>query len=331
MTGCASKWSPRTEFADPVPQWPLHPGSPKVIYSHSITGFDETGTSLQSMVKSIAFGETAPGTIQRPSAVTAGRDGRLAVSDAGCRCVHLYIPSEQRYLKLTGSATVDFASPVGLAFDEELRLYVSDSAERVIYVFSRAGEFIFDFGRESKPPLKRPTGLAYNHRDKLLYIADTLENKIYAADEKGRIVFSFGQRGSEEGQFNFPAHIFWAPSGLYVVDTLNFRVQVFDSSGAFRNSFGRHGNGSGDFAMPKGIAVDSDTVIYVADNIFDNVQLFSSDGTFLLTVGMRGYDHGEFWMPSGIYIDAGGQLYVCDTYNGRIQLFRITDNYEAIE
>ncbi|MFZ2198054.1 MAG: 6-bladed beta-propeller [Thermodesulfovibrionales bacterium] len=331
MSGCASKWNLRTESTDLIPQWPQHPTSPKVIYLRSITGFDEAGVSVQSLVKSIAFGTPPPNNIQRPSSVTAGKDGRVAISDAGCECVHLFIPSEQRYLRLIGSPAAEFTSPVGVAFDETLRLYVSDSVSGEVHVFDRTGEFSFTFGRDYKPPLKRPTGLAYNYRDRLLYIADTLENKIYAADEKGGMVFSIGQRGSEKGQFNFPAHIFWAPSGLYVVDTMNFRVQVFDSSGVFLSSFGRHGNGSGDFAMPKGIALDSDGIIYVADNLFDNIQLFGRDGTFLLTVGMRGYDHGEFWMPSGIFADSGGLLYVCDTYNSRIQVFRIISNYGAIQ
>jgi DNA-binding beta-propeller fold protein YncE len=331
MNGCASKWNLRTESTDLLPQWPQHPTSPKVIYSRSITGFDEAGVSLPSLVKSIAFGAPPPNNIERPSSVAAGKDGRIAVSDAGCGCVHLYIPSEQRYLRLTGSPTAEFASPIGVVFDETLRLYVSDSVSGDIQVFDKNGEFGFTFGRDYKPPLKRPTGLAYNYKDKLLYIADTLENKIYAADEKGGMVFSIGERGAEKAQFNFPAHIFWAPSGLYVVDTMNFRVQIFDSSGVFQSSFGRHGNGSGDFGMPKGIAVDSDGIIYVADNLFDNVQLFSSDGTFLLTVGSRGYDHGEFWMPSGMFADSGGLLYVCDTYNSRIQVFRIISNYGKMQ
>jgi DNA-binding beta-propeller fold protein YncE len=330
MSGCASKWGLRTESTDLLPQWPQTPASPKVIYSRSITGFDEIGVSLSSMVKSFIFGEKAPSSIGRPSAVSAGKDGRIAVSDAACGCVHLYIPSEERYLRLTGSGT-EFESPVGVAFDEALRLYVSDSVSGEIYVFDKSGEFIFTFGRDYEPPLKRPTGLAYNYRDKLLYIADTLENKIYAADEKGRVVFSFGGRGAENGQFNFPVHIFWASSGLYVVDTMNFRVEVFDSSGAFQRSFGQHGNGSGDFGMPKGIVVDGDGIIYVAENLFDNVQLFGPDGTFLLTVGSRGYDQGEFWMPSGMFADAGGALYVCDTYNSRIQVFRIISNYGKMQ
>ena len=331
LGGCASKWGLRTESTGLPQQWPQAPASPKVVYTRSITGFDETGVSLPSLVKSFVFGEKAPGSLGRPSAVSAGRDGRLAVSDAGCGCVHLYIPSEERYLRLTGSRTAEFSSPVGVAFDEALRLYVSDSVSGEIYVFDKTGEFIFTFGKDYKPPLKRPTGLAYNYRDKLLYIADTLENKIYAADEKGGMAFSFGERGAENGQFNFPVYIFWAPSGLYVVDTMNFRVEVFDSSGVFQSAFGRHGNGSGDFGMPKGISVDSDGVIYVAENLFDNVQLFGPDGTFLLTVGSRGRDQGEFWMPSGMFADTGGLLYVCDTYNSRVQVLRIISNYGKMQ
>ncbi|MCK5196084.1 MAG: 6-bladed beta-propeller, partial [Desulfobulbaceae bacterium] len=80
----------------------------------------------------------------------------------------------------------------------------------------------------------------------------------------------------------------------------------------------------GDFASPKGIGVDSNSIIYVAETLFDSVQLFDKQGTFLLTVGSQGNGPGEFWMPSGLFVDHRDRLYVCDTYNQRIQLFQLS-------
>ena len=40
----------------------------------------------------------------------------MAVADLGRRCVHLYIPEEERYVRLTGSERDPVVSPVAVAF-----------------------------------------------------------------------------------------------------------------------------------------------------------------------------------------------------------------------
>jgi DNA-binding beta-propeller fold protein YncE len=228
---------------------------------------------------------------------------------------------------LSGAKNERIGSPVAVIFDDELRLYVSDSAGKV-FGFGPNGEFRFAVASAGTDALLRPTGLAYSKHKKLVYVVDTLANKVHALDAEGKLVFSFGQRGEETNRFNFPTHIFWAPPGLlYVTNSLAFRIEIFDEDGNAMGSFGRHGDGSGDLAMPKGIAVDRDGVVYVVDSLFDNVQLFNRKGDFLLTLGRRGVDFGEFWLPSGAFIGDNDELYVCDTYNRRIQVFRIAERY----
>ena len=263
-----------------------------------------------------------------PVAVATGADGRIAVADMGRRCVHLYLPATQRYVRLTGGKTDKISSPVSVIFDDESRLYVTDSAGK-IFGFGADGGFRFALTAAGSEPLLRPTGLTYSKHRKLLYVVDTLANKVFAFDTAGTLAFSFGRRGEESKGFNFPTHIFWSSSGeLYVTNSLAFRIEIFDEDGKSLGSFGRHGDGSGDLAMPKGIAVDRDGVVYVVDSLFDNVQLFNRQGEFLLTLGRRGIDLGEFWLPSGAFIGDDHQLYVCDTYNRRIQVFRITERYD---
>lgn len=309
-------------MAETALQWPQPPNKPKIRQVMTIRGFQEEGTSLKTI-----FAGKGEGTISQPVAITTGSDGRFAIADTGCRCVHLYVPAEQRYQRLTTANNEEMRLPVSVAFDDELRLFVSDSSRARIFVFDKQGEYLFSLDKLGGSQLKRPTGLAYNRAGKLMYVVDTLSHKIYAIDEKGDVSFSFGERDSGRGNFNFPTHIFSSPSGqLYVTDAMNFRAQIFDSSGRFINAFGHHGDGSGDFAMPKGIAVDKDGIIFVVDSLFDNIQLFNSQGTFLLTLGGRGSAPGEFILPSGIFIDENDTLYVCDTYNHRIQVFQIFRN-----
>lgn len=326
-TGCASKWALNAEFSQPQPQWLDYSGTAGVKHIMTVRGFKETGTSVSSVLRNIVFGKSPEDTIIRPVAVAMGLDERLAIADTGCQCVHLYIPSEQKYVQIFSAKSEVLQSPVGVAFDDDLKLYVSDSARSAIDVFDRNGQHLFSIKKAGNQALRRPTGLAYVSEKKILYAVDTLAHTVYAFNTEGDYGYSFGGRGVKNGQFNFPTYINASPSGrLSIIDSMNFRVQVLDSSGKFLFLFGRHGDGSGDFAMPKGIAVDTSGIMYVADNLFDNVQLFNQKGEFLLTIGGRGTGHGEFWMPSGIFLDRHDKLYVCDTYNQRIQIFQIVRN-----
>jgi DNA-binding beta-propeller fold protein YncE len=301
-------------------QWPPLPAPAKAAHAMTIRGFNETGTSAAGLL----YGRREDRII-RPVSVAAGPGGILAVADTGCMCVHLYQPSAQQYHKVLNEDMESLISPVGVAFDDEARLYIADSVRAKIYVFDRQLSYLFTIDRTSDGLLQRPTGLAFDREKKVLYAVDTVAHKVHAFDTKGAHLFSFGERGVGNGQFNFPAHIFWsAPGTIYVTDSMNFRVQIFGQSGNFLAAFGRQGDGSGDFSSPKGVASDKDRIIYVVDSLFDTIQLFNGDsGEFLLAIGGRGTGPGEFWLPSGIFIDDNDKLYVCDTYNQRVQVFQL--------
>jgi DNA-binding beta-propeller fold protein YncE len=327
-SGCTSSWSLRTARPDINLQWPYQPNKAKVTYAQSLTGL-VPDTNSASVLKAIVFGSESAdrNAFILPVAVATAHDGRIAVADLGRRCVHLYMPGGQRYLQLTGSEQDRLSSPVGVIFADDFRLYVADSAGKVL-AFGADGTLLFTLQAAGTERFQRPTGITYSPRQKLLYIVDTLANKVYVFHPDGNFAFSFGERGDGEGRFNFPTHICWSPAGeLYVTDTLNFRIQIFDEQGNTLGAFGHHGDGSGDLAMPKGVAVDRDGVIYVVDGLFDNVQLFNRKGDFLLTIGKRGLDFGEFWLPSGAFFSDNNELYICDTYNRRVQVFRITEGY----
>jgi DNA-binding beta-propeller fold protein YncE len=322
--GCTSSWNLRTAEAPFALQWPYAPSPARLTYVHALTGVSASAT-VGSTLAAVVWGreKAEANAFVLPVDVATWRDGRMAVADMGRAAVHLVLPREARYLRLTGSKKEPMRTPVAVAFDDDGRLFVSDSSGRV-YAFGRDGALLFTIHSAGDAPLRRPTGLAFSPRRKLLYVVDTLAHTIYALDARGQLAFAIGGRGDGEGQFNFPTHVTVTPKGdLVVADSLNFRIQILDGDGKFLAAFGHHGDGSGDIAMPKGLAVDGDGVVYVADSLFDVVQLFDRQGRFLLTLGRRGVDFGEFWMPSGVFIAESGELYVCDTYNHRIQVFRI--------
>ena len=328
LAGCASQWSPRTSEAGFTLQWPPPPGVAKVTYLRSLEGF--AGNALAGRLRTLAWGErrTAEGAFALPAAVATAPDGRIAVADVGCQCVHLFVAATRRYQRLVGPAAAPLQSPVAVAFGDEGRLWVSDSAGRVLG-FAADGTVAVTLGGAGEATFGRPTGLAWDPGGRRLFVVDTLASRVFAFDPAGRPLFSFGGRGGGTGELNFPTHAFWsaARAELFVSDTLNFRIAVFDGDGHPRPGFGRHGDGSGDLAMPKGVAVDGDGVVYVADARFDVVQLFDRQGEYLLPLGRRGTQAGELWLPSGLFINDDHELYVCDTYNHRVQVFRIATDY----
>ena len=327
--GCASSWEVRTEPSGSGLQWPDTSGRTVLRHTTTVTGFRQNGSNAGSILRRIVFGPSNEGSFMQPVALSVGSDGRIAVADAGCSCVHLFLPKERRYERIEGTGTEHLRSPVSLTFDNDHLLYVSDSAQGAVFVFGDRGQPVDVIRRAGDQKLQRPTGLAYASGPGILYLTDTAAHRVHAFGPDKKLSFSIGGRGEEPGKFNFPTHIHSSENGtLHVTDSMNFRVQTFSVSGQFVSSFGRHGDGSGDFAMPKGVAVDREGIFYVVDSLFDNVQLFNEQGEFLLTLGSRGIGESEFWLPSGIFLDKQNNLYVCDTYNQRVQIFRIGEAHE---
>jgi DNA-binding beta-propeller fold protein YncE len=328
VAGCAAAgWSLRVSRPELALQWPYLPSPAKVTYDRALGGVTRDKTA-GSVLRAVAWGGGVEDSdaFALPVAVAAAPDGRLAVADAGRACVHLYLPESRRYARLAGTPERRLRSPVGLAFDGEGALWVSDSSGALFaYAPDGAPRRVIEHLGQAR--LERPTGLAWSASRQALYVVDTQAHAVRVLDARGELIATFGRHGDQPGEFNYPTHIAVSAGTVYVTDALNFRIQTFDEDGHFISAFGEHGDGSGDLAMPKGLAVDGDGVVYLADAILDNVQLFDKSGAFLLTVGRRGSDFGEFWLPAGLFLSANGELYVCDTYNRRVQVFRVTEGY----
>lgn len=324
--GCRATWTPRTLTAPAPLQWPFAPAAARVTYLHAFTGLARDA-SVAGAVRALAIGSgRREGGFVLPVATAQGPEGRVAVADTGCRCVHLYRPGDSTYVQIRGTDKVRLQSPVGVAFAGR-SLFVTDSSG-ALFAFDADGTLRFAQDSAAEPGWKRPTGIAWDAARARLYVVDTLAHAVRVLDADGRLRGSFGSRGAGAGELNFPTHVAVAPDGdVYVTDALNFRISIFDPSGNAAGSFGRHGDGSGDLAMPKGLAVDANGVVYVVDALFDTVQLFDRRGAFLLAIGGRGTGFGEFWLPSGLALDEQRNLRVCDTYNRRIQVFRVENGH----
>lgn len=316
------RWIPVTQIDTEI-SWPPPPDDPKVRYLGILTGFHQEGQTLSTLL----FGKSNQGKIIKPVAIVRGHDERLAIADQGRNGVHLYLPVNLEYRFIDEAEGERIQSPVGVAFDDEGKLYVTESLLGKILVYDNQGNFHSTITMAGNEKIKRPTGIVFNAYDQQLYVSDTLSHHILVFNKNGHFVSRLSGRGETLGTLNFPTHLSCDQRGnLYIVDSMNFRVQIYSPITLAWQMFGRHGNGSGDFASPKGIDVDKNGIIYISEALFDTVQLFDNTGRYLLAVGRQGHGSGEFSMPSGLTIDKKERLYVCDTYNQRIQVFQIISN-----
>ncbi|MCL4514925.1 MAG: 6-bladed beta-propeller [Firmicutes bacterium] len=127
-----------------------------------------------------------------------------------------------------GDKPGEFNYPVH-AFVRNDRLYVSDSLNFRVQVFTLDGRFESSFGRmgDGSGDFARPKGVAVDSAGHI-YVVDALFDRVQIFDRDGRLLLPFGESGQGLGEF-------WLPTGIYidekdrifVADSSNRRVEVF--------------------------------------------------------------------------------------------------------
>lgn len=320
-TGCASPY-----LKEPGWVWPLPPEQPRLRYVGSLrSSRDIQPKTMLDTFKQLAGGVSREVAIVKPYGVTS-HQGVIYVTDTILGRL-LVFDRPTRTFKIFGTEGPGrLNKPIGVAVDNQGRIYVTDAHQRRVVVYGKDGAFIRAMGGQRR--LVRPVGVAVHQTTGKVYVVDagSLDSSHHAVSvyhQEGQHLFDFGQRGTAQGEFNFPTNITIGRDGrVYVVDTGNFRVQVFDSAGNYLDSLGTVGTELGAFARPKGIALDSEDHIYVVDAAFNNIQIFDQQKRLLLFAGQTGRRPGELWLPAGIHIDASDRIYIADQYNHRIQIWQ---------
>ena len=121
-----------------------------------------------------------------------------------------------------GSDKGQFNSPCGVACDSTGKVYVADTGNYRIQVFTAEGKFLRMFKRQNKPYY-----VAVDTSG-MVYISEAGNHLISVLTSEGHFVVSFGKRGKRLGDFNRPHGLAVDSNGVvYVCDYENNRVQMF--------------------------------------------------------------------------------------------------------
>ncbi len=195
---------------------------------------------------------TNPGQFTMPRAVAVNSQGEIFVSEYGAvervQKFALRDPrrsegggrrseaptSDLRPLFLSsfghpGTGPGEFNRPEGLCVDDQDRIYVADSCNHRIQVFSSAGKFIRAYGRPGvgKGELSYPYDICVDHGGRQ-YVCEFGNSRIQVFDASDHPIEILGGPGVEPGKFSNPWGVALDGAGnLYVADSQNHRVQKF--------------------------------------------------------------------------------------------------------
>ncbi|PLX16927.1 MAG: hypothetical protein C0601_08815 [Candidatus Muiribacterium halophilum] len=179
-----------------------------------------------------------------------------------------------------------FNYPSGIFVDYFSRLFVVDSMNDRIQVFTGNDLFSFEFGgfgwstslNDLKGRFNRPSDIVVG---RFVYVVDTENHRVAKFDIDGNFISAFGGNGSKDGEFYLPKGICMDLSGdIYIADTENDRIQKFDGNGNHILTLGSFGRGIKQFNKPKYTAVDNDYDLYVTDYRNNRVHLYDRFGSF---------------------------------------------------
>ncbi len=128
-----------------------------------------------------------------------------------------------------GKSEGSFHSPTHIFASGDGKIYVSDSLNFRVQVFSPHGEFLRTFGEAGDTPgtFSRPKGIAVDSEGNV-YVVDALFDNVQIFNGEGRLLLAFGGPGHDYGKFWLPSGIFIDGNDrIYVSDTYNKRVQIF--------------------------------------------------------------------------------------------------------
>jgi glucose/arabinose dehydrogenase/plastocyanin len=178
----------------------------------------------------------------------------------------------------TGRGQERLSEPAGIAADPSSgNIYVADTSNNRIQVFSNNGTFISKWGKygTADGSFNSPTGIASDQQGNI-YVADTSNDRIQVFSNNGTFISKWGTYGSTDGSFNNPAGIAVDSEGnTYVADTANHRIQVFSNNGTFISKWGTYGSTDVKMRYPEGIAIDQEANVYLADTANNRIIAFS--------------------------------------------------------
>ncbi|MGZ4961461.1 MAG: 6-bladed beta-propeller [Limisphaerales bacterium] len=176
---------------------------------------------------------TNAGELAFPRAVAVNSHGELYITEYSVvERVQHFSPDGSKFLGLfgkDGSGPGEFSRAEGIGVDLQDRIYVADSCNHRIQIFSADGKFIRTYGKAGSDmgELSYPYDVRVDKQG-LQFVCEFGNSRIQIFDANDKPVETLGKPGGSPGELSNPWSIALDSKGnLYVADSQNHRVQKF--------------------------------------------------------------------------------------------------------
>ncbi|XP_066300817.1 uncharacterized protein [Branchiostoma lanceolatum] len=228
-----------------------------------------------------------------------------------------------------GPGTGQFISPAGVTVSDEGEIFVADSGNQRIQVFTLQGTFVTQF------PTVMPGGQKMGPEDVALDGEGNLW--VVGRTESAGFAVQYNKQGRVLGKFDLQKtrwfrgvavdtrrnHILITQTTGDLCNPTHGKVLVFRPDGTLVRTVGQQQG----MKFSPYITVDGKGNIFVADNSNNCVYVYNSDGQFLFQFGGEGSGEGQLEYPCGICTDRAGNIIMADWGNSRVEMFDKTGKF----
>jgi phage tail-like protein len=252
------------------------------------------------------------GGLQAAIGVAVDNENRVYILDGQTCLLKRFDPCQQKFVSLPciggcGTAPRQLSSPHGLAISCCSNIYVADTGNYRVQIFSIKGLAL----RNVWGPFQvqeSANGIA---------ISPAVPSESFAnpnADCSATISFPSGT---------------WQPwdvvvssrNWVYVSDYANGLIHVFDPHGCWKTAYTGASSSTPQFVKPTRLALDREGRIYVVQESLDYVVVLNADGTFQGKVSQPSDVLGQF-CPVAVAVDANGNLCLSDCVTQKFYFYQ---------
>ena len=224
-----------------------------------------------------------------------------------------YVGRENPFLTACyeGSDDGELFNPKGIALDRARNeVYVCDTGNSRIQVFSTVGVYVRQFGRHH---LTEPHAICLSQQDEL-FVTDKAKQCVLKFSLTGEFLKQAGERGNREGQFIGITGLCCEAGLVYVCDASLQIIQIFDSELKYIKYFGY-----GELSFPRDITILSDT-IYILSQNENCIYFYNRDCILQKKIELTGQ---EQLMTTALFftIDKNGNFLISDESLQQIRIF----------
>lgn len=243
-----------------------------------------TSFSAQGTIKRAVAGKQKLFSARKFGGVAALGQGQWAIAQSSDqRIVVIDDSGATRYVIAEGGSHAgQLDRPLGLAYSARSRLYICDSGNNRVSVFSRDGVYLFSLGVATGPErLESPTDIALDDAERIYVFDAAGQGRVSVFGHDGKLLKQVSAKAIDtpEGPAKFSA-MTAGPDGLiYLADAGNGKIVQFDwQTGKVLRTFGSKGSGRGQFARVTAMSIDPGRKLVVGDSGNHKVEVYQLSG-----------------------------------------------------